>query len=122
MDLATLLPKRIIGHLAEHDDFSEIWLMEENGLGKVRIYWFHDELNKCYIEGLHVSDDFRNLGIGTLLLNCCVAIVKQLGAKYLLLWCYVNDWPIRWYRKLGWYWNGKHKEYDNAVWMIRNLD
>lgn len=81
IDLDSILPDRIIGHLAKHDDFSEIWLMEKNGLGKVRLYWFHDEPSKAYIKGLHVSTNFRNSGIGTILLNCCIAIAKHLNVK-----------------------------------------
>lgn len=95
--------------------------MEENGKAVGRVYYYSDEPDIAYIEGLHVSEDERQKRIGSILLDKLVQKCIDSGARECMLWCYKDSWVLNWYICLGLEYCSEHQDEENAVWMIKNL-
>ena len=52
-------------------------------------------------ENLHVLEAYRRRGIATALVHRCVADARARGAGAITLGCNPDDWPKRWYARLG---------------------
>lgn len=98
--------------------------MEENGKAVGRVYVYHDDKDKAYIEGLHVSENERLKTIGSELLNKLIEKCKELGAKECMLWCYKDEWVFDWYQRLGFQFRcieAIEGDNDNIQWMSKRL-
>jgi GNAT superfamily N-acetyltransferase len=113
------MKKFIVHHRIE--EFGEsLMIMEENGKGYVRLYYYNDDIHSTYIEGLSVDVEFRRMGIATAIINVCERVSLENGADKMYLFVKPNTWVYDWYKRIGYVETGITRE-DGDVWMSKNL-
>lgn len=116
-----LIYSNLITHRSEFSDGVIMTIMINDGSGVVRLYWFNDDSKSLYLEGLHISEDKRNLGYGKLLLNYCINYAKTNNFNKLYLWCIKNEWVYSWYKRCGFVDDSIYDNVPNSIWMIKNI-
>ena len=87
---------------------------------KCNLYWYNDDNDSIYLEGLNVDESIRNKKLGTILLKLCDLIGIVLCFKNIYLWVEKDSWMYNWYKRIGYSYFSNHEQ-DNYVWMIKSL-
>ena len=101
-----------------------IIIMEKEGKGIVRLYWYKDDKAKAYIEMLSVTPEFRKHKIGTKLMNEAEKIARELKYNTCYLWVrWARDytWLHDWYIKSGYLDIKDHETEKDSVWMQKTI-
>jgi ribosomal protein S18 acetylase RimI-like enzyme len=61
--------------------------------------YVHDDA--AQIESVETLEEFRNRGAASAVVLAAVAAAREAGADWIHLYADANDWPQRWYRRLG---------------------
>jgi GNAT superfamily N-acetyltransferase len=109
-----------IAHAAFNRWGNEIFLMQKEGNGFIRLYWLEEDISTVYISWLSVSPDKVKQGIGKTLVKLCEQIGVILGAEECGLWVDKTEWMKLWYERLGYEFYLEHHE-ENYIWMKKSL-
>jgi GNAT superfamily N-acetyltransferase len=111
----------ILHYKHEYWGFS-IFLMEAGGIAFGRVYWYSDDKDTIYLEGLSVDANFRQSGIGNILLNKLEEIGRNSRpSKFICLWVEKDSWMHEWYKRHGYSDLKDHELEKNSIWMRKEL-
>lgn len=110
-----------IFHYSSAEWGGSILIMEKNGNGFIRTYWFSDNNKNIFIDWLSVSENMRNNGLGKLLINICEHIAKILNYEYCALWVFNDTWMLDWYKRLDYVFWYKNENENNSTWLKKKL-
>lgn len=108
-----------IMHEQSEDVFDEVLIMQKHGKAFARLYMFHDDPKKCYLNWLSVSPDARRNGIGTRLQELREELGIARGAEVAHLVVDKESWMYEWYKRRGYVEYQDHEE--GQVWMKKQL-
>jgi len=100
---------------------SSILVMEKEGKAFGRVYWYDNDSNVVYLEGLSVDAESRRQSIGTELLAILEKTGRNLGAATVCLWVKKNTWVYNWYKQLGYEDMKDNEDEENTIWMKKLL-
>jgi GNAT superfamily N-acetyltransferase len=109
-----------VSHLMEESWGYSVFIMENLGRVYAHVYWYNDDPDTIYLEGLSVEKDAREEGLGNKLLKMLEKIAISLGATTTSLWVYKNKWLYNWYKRNDYKYYMDH-DLKNAVWMKKSL-
>lgn len=107
----------------QHTDWGIIFhLLHNEGKGYCKLYSYNDDPDIWYISDLNISENYRNMGIGTNFMNVCIDICKRYNGQKIQLQVYDNaeQFIHDWYKRLGFYEfiHSKRKEYS---WLTKSI-
>lgn len=108
-------------HFKSHSWGNEIFMADKNGHSFGRIYWYLDDIETVYFEGLRVGKNFRKKGLGTKVLETLENIGSTIGAKTSCLWVDKTKWMHDWYQRKGYTDWIIHEQEENCIWMRKKL-
>ena len=79
----------------------------------------YENPNVAYLSDLIVYVSSRGRGLGRQLLQLATERAKRIGAKRIVLWSDVDDWPIEWYKRNGFVEYQRHS--DNGLAMLQKI-
>ena len=109
-----------IHHYACNSWGDEVFIMEKNGKGFGRVYWFNEDKTSAILCWLSVNEDERKKGLGTKLQEIREDIAKIIGATTTFLWVEKGSWMYEWYKRRG-YEDYKDHEEEDCIWMKKQL-
>lgn len=110
---------KFVIHKSVNDDWTEYHVIESNGYGYGRMYYYHNTKSDAIMDSLSVSETFRNKGLGTAIQLQREEIAKSIGATTICLWVDNKSWMKDWYARRGYvYFADKDS---NNIWMEKTL-
>lgn len=102
-----------------------ITVMEKQGRGMARTYAYNEDMGTIYFDSLSVSENHRNKGIGSQLLNHHLDLIKVLGNADIKLdsnlWTKKDSWMYEWYERNGYVETHKYEAEEGCVWMLKKF-
>lgn len=104
-----------------------VLIIRKDDKASCRCYWFHDDTDKLYLDGLYVSEEVRRQGIGTFLQELREKIGSKLGFSEARLWVENGTLHQFRYERRGYKMTDKHyideyyTEPGMATWMKKKL-
>lgn len=111
---------KFIPHFGSNDMYGYVALMEENGRGFGKMYWYHDETETVYLTDLNVSIDYRKQGLGRELQQVREYIAMTLGATNTRILALKDSWMQKWYERRGYTHFADHED-GLWIWMKKQL-
>lgn len=110
-----------ICHINNYDDGKSYKIMERNAKAYIEMYvFFDDEFSICFRD-LSVLSGVRKNGIGTILINKCIACAKRLKITTINLFVKDGSWMRKWYERLGFEYTMVMEEDSSYVWMTKTI-
>jgi len=120
-EIENIIPENYIFSIRQEDSWGfSILVMQKTWKASGRIYWYTDNTNDVFLEGLHVHESLRQQGIGNEIIQLLTNIGISLGAKTSNLWVKQDSWLYIWYSKLGYEYFKDHED-EGFVWMKKEL-
>jgi len=110
-----------IFHPTECEWGGSIYIMQRDGCAFVRLYFYNDDFNTIYIEGLSVDQKERGKGRGTELLKVAEKEAKKINGTMICLWVNKYSWVHNWYQCQGYVDSKDHDCEPNSIWMMKSI-
>lgn len=91
-----------------------------NDFASCTLYWYSDDISRCYISELFVEKEYRNNGIGSKLISFCIDKAKELNFEQIILKCDKNSFMDNYYKKIGFKYYCED-ENDDFEWLFNEI-